>query len=351
MFITFSLSLSILTRKFRKSSRKSERQSLGLVAAATEGMTTRNGGAAHMRVGSLNVCSMRACRDLARAVQRAGPFDVLALQEAPAHTRQADRAQLLFAAAPAASTSKIEDFASALGMRVATTLEAAHCLANVLLVADGIGVEVLDGARLCTANEDRTCVCARLPDGSVFACTHLCAESEEVRVQQWGMIREAIGRHGDRVFVLGDFNALRKDDYTGAQWQGLVASRARVHISSETALTALIERDFWDCRAVAAHVEGPVETSHYGARVDYVWASGAALAAWTPTRVAHVPLFGPEQRNHGGGNASSDNSPRSTTERASSEGISSEVSMRERYSGAITDHNLVVCDLERRPRT
>jgi len=307
-----------------------------------------------LRVGSLNVCGMRAGADLARAVQRAGPFEVLALQEAPAHTREADRAELLFADAPAPSTSKIEDFARTVGMRVATTLEAAHGLANVLLVADGSGAEVLDGARLCTDTEDRTCVCARLPDGSVFVCTHLCAESEEVRVQQWGMIREAIGQHGDRVFVLGDFNALRTDDYSSEQWQSLVARRSSAHISSETALTSLIEREFWDCRAVAAHVEGPLETSHYGARVDYVWASGAALAEWTPTRVAHVPLVGPEQRNNGGGNAAADGSPRSASEHASSEGpgsgSGSEVSMEERYAGALTDHNLVVCDLERRPQ-
>ena len=79
------------------------------------------------------------------------------------------------------------------------------------------------------------------------------------------------------------------------------AARRAAGIESETALIEQIERPAdsggWglaDCRAAARRVVGPTATSVYGARVDYVWGSPAAMQRWRVAESHHVdaPMMG-----------------------------------------------------------
>ena len=124
--------------------------------------------------------------------------------------------------------------------------------------------------------------------------------------------------------MLGDFNALRRADYSDAQWDALVSQRAKADIASESDLTQALERQIelggwgWsDCRDVALRdggtVTGELATSVYGARVDYIWASPAVLRNWTVADVSHVDVA------------------------------------RMHTRGAFTDHALVTCTLRWKP--
>ena len=173
--------------------------------------------------------------------------------------------------------------------------------------------------RAPNSNENRSAVAVANPAAS-FVCVHLDAYAEANRLAQLEGLRAHLSASSDLAdvpfFLLGDFNSLRRGDWTDEEWAALVARRASAGIASETAVTELLEappkpqpgaRGGWgltDCRQLASQVEGPVASCPHGSRIDYCYGSAAALRRWRPTRVAHVDVAG------------------------------------------LTDHTLVVCDLE-----
>lgn len=142
--------------------------------------------------------------------------------------------------------------------------------------------------------ELRTAVAAALPQGLLVCCTHLCAYKEAARLQQLQQLVPKLQEtaQGRGVVMLGDFNSVRRADYSPSAWAELVSRRAKHGVSTETAVTSQLETawGFRDCRAEAEAAQGRVVTSQYEVRVDYVWADAAALGAWEVARVCHVEL-------------------------------------------------------------
>ena len=271
-----------------------------------------------LRIGSLNLrCFDTTVQKIATAIQRdAPPLDVLGLQEVAMTWDH-----------------KIGELADLLGMRVATTAEGGwtrglHC---ALLVSKEAEVTAHKPCTMMVGGRTHRCaVAVKLgPSMPHVICTHLDHSGEENRLSQleqlrlhakstWGCIE------AEPMLLLGDFNALRRADYTDEQWDELVTRRFNNGIESETEVTDTLERpahesEGWgwsDCRDVALRsggtVTGELATSVYGARVDYIYASPALLREWTVLEVSHVDVA----RMHG--------------------------------VGAFTDHALVTCTLQPR---
>jgi hypothetical protein len=324
---------------------------------------------AKFRLGTLNVDSMRDIDGLSAAVRAHGPFAALAIQEGQGN-------------------DQLEQFAAALGMRVGVAHTAAFGFINALLVPkDIVEREVpsrpayvapqrvtpaLDAAPAPTAEEEpepepepapptmtlepnpmtwelddgemelRTacalsfswhgaerCCC---PPLTTVVCTHLDAYQESTRLIQLrqlrshlpASLRKAEEPQQEPMFLLGDFNALRRRDYSDEEWETLCEQRSKAMIGSPTATTDTLEAGptaeeagpwrLTDCAAaaVAGGRTGPTATSVYGARVDYIWANQAAMRRWQVIRYAHVEM------------------------------------PCEEGARALTDHTLVVCELELR---
>ena len=272
-----------------------------------------------MRLATLNVLSMRDPKGLASALQAHLPIDVLALQEV---------------GRPEAAHA----FAASMNMRVAVLAvgDAKVCLCNALLVR----LDEPNGAssasyKLFHPRESRAAVSVTLPrlGGAEFICTHLDHRDEDVRLQQLASLRAqhaAAASDGAVIFYMGDFNSLRRSDYTDAAWGQLVKARSAAQIESETRVSELLEHEWKlaDCRTAAASCLGSTPTSVHGCRIDYIWASAGALAAWRVTECLHVWLKKP---------------PRKRGQQGQEESESEE----DDDDDSLTDHALVICTLER----
>lgn len=284
--------------------------------------TTAARGLPTLRVGSLNLRCLNANPEKVAAAIRvdAPPLDVLGVQEVGPHFTWED---------------KLARLADLLGMRVAVTAEGGWCQGiHCALLVSNAATE-MTAHKPCTMGVDgwpnRCAVAVSLgPNMPHVINTHLDHHEESNRTAQleqlrlhaqatWGCLEAA------PMLLLGDLNALRRADYSDAQWTELETRRFNNGIESVTDLTDALERPTqsggwgWsDCRAVALRdggtVTGELATSVYGARVDYVWASPALLRSWAVSEVAHVDVA----QMHG--------------------------------SGAFTDHALVTCTLRWKPK-
>eukprot|EP01062_Namystynia_karyoxenos_P017183 TRINITY_DN16308_c0_g1_i2.p1 TRINITY_DN16308_c0_g1~~TRINITY_DN16308_c0_g1_i2.p1 ORF type:complete len:357 (+),score=63.38 TRINITY_DN16308_c0_g1_i2:78-1073(+) len=265
-----------------------------------------------LRVGTLNVHRLGDARRMAQALAPYGPFDALAVQEAPAGV-----------GAPA-----LARLAEHLGMRVAVSQDAGFGLANALLLSGSPAADAAGRAAARTAqwslrseHEPRSAVAAQLGSGLVAVCAHLDAYTEGARMRQWQDLLPLLGEFcggdearpcGDRaVLLMGDLNALRAADYSAERWSAIAAERGRGMIQApQRHLTDAVEAaGFRDCRREAAVAEGALATCRHRVRVDYIYASPGALRDWRVARLAHAPFY---------------------------------------EAGGVTDHALVVCDLEPR---
>jgi endonuclease/exonuclease/phosphatase family metal-dependent hydrolase len=323
-----------------------------------------------VNLGTLNVDSMRNIDGLSAAVREHGPFAALAIQEAN-------------------SDDRLERFAAALDMRVGVACKADFGFINALLVPqdlverqilssptyvpphersrDTLGLDATP-ALACEMEpepepepasptmmlEPKTMNC-KLDDGEMevraacalslswngasrccprlttVVCTHLDAYQESTRLTQLRQLRSHLATslqkadetQQEPMFLLGDFNALRRRDYSDDEWEALCEQRAKAMVKSETAVTDTLEAGpteeeagpwgLTDCATAAAENRtGPIASSVYGARVDYIWANHAAMQLWQVIRYVHVDM-------------------------PCGEGAQ-----------ALTDHSLVVCELELR---
>ena len=258
-----------------------------------------------LRIATLNVYFLAHPEDIADALRAHLPLDVLALQEVR-------------------YLEKLEELAAGLHMRVAVVLEASERvgLSNALLVrADEDAGLVCQLFKLDHPVETRAAVSLELPRarGARFICTHLDHRTEEARCKMFEQL-EAAMLDDEPLFLMGDFNALRRSDYDEDGWAALKRGRAEAMVAdTESTLTDRIQQKLVDCRNAAHKRLGSVITSVFKCRIDYIWASSAALATWQVKECKHVWL----------------------TARA---GREKAVEVKE--GNLLTDHSLVVCSLE-----
>lgn len=261
-----------------------------------------------LRIATLNVYFLRHPEDIAGALVAHLPLDVLALQEVK-------------------ERSDLDVLAAALNMRVVLCVEASDRvgLSNAMLVRADVSELSSGSLVLDHPVETRAALWLELPSANArFICTHLDHMAEESRCSQFRQLERALLGSSSAFFLMGDFNALRRSDYDDPTWAALVRARADAGIDSETRLTDAVVQDLVDCRYAAEARVGSVTTSIHRCRIDYVWASSAALLTWTVRECAHVWLKPSEGREE---------AVEATTTRE---------------GDLLTDHALVVCSLVRR---
>jgi endonuclease/exonuclease/phosphatase family metal-dependent hydrolase len=105
----------------------------------------------------------------------------------------------------------------------------------------------------------------------VFYVTHLNHLDEEQRLQEWNNIMKKITHQQDYI-IMGDFNALKRSDYTDSEWEKIINVRViNKWELPQTRLLELIEKDHIDLWSVFGT---PKPTSRFNTRIDYIIASG-----------------------------------------------------------------------------
>jgi endonuclease/exonuclease/phosphatase family metal-dependent hydrolase len=188
----------------------------------------------------------------------------------------------------------------------------------------------------------RALVCATVsPPGCPpfrFGTLHLNHETESCRIAQWEQVQDEIrsaATHGTPLLLVGDFNALTREDYSSSEWQAITDIRSKNHWEApHTALTAAVAevglvdlRTYCGKRSASStvpaelvaggamlscsgdsgsrareadasspgstspfpRVYGSVSTCRFGTRIDYAFANSAWLAAYDVCSVSHVP--------------------------------------------------------------
>ena len=132
------------------------------------------------------------------------------------------------------------------------------------------------------------------------ACTHLDASREPERIAQLDDLLGALASRAPAHLIVGDFNALRLSDYRPEALRAVRAMRKLSAVEAPTGkLIARLDRaGYIDCyrfaRAgslarYARQLGSPLPddqlpTCWAGTRIDFIWASRAALATLSPTR-------------------------------------------------------------------
>merc|ERR1711998_514304 len=191
-----------------------------------------------LMLGTLNVYSFLEGDSTALASEvgeKSTQFDALAVQEAPGG---------------AGGRKQLDNFAQALGLRVAACRDADHNLANALLLRPELCVDDTQSWRLQSTetSEVRSAVACRW-NGLTLVCTHLDAYRESTRLHQLEQLRANLAEwhgHGTQMpelglVLMGDFNSLRREDYSQDEWEVLVQRRTAAGIKSQTAVTQMLQ--------------------------------------------------------------------------------------------------------------
>lgn len=189
--------------------------------------------------------------------------------------------------------------------RVAASLEmhvaqgANSWLGNALL--SRFPLEETETVTLTTGYEEGRCaVVARVqaPGGALVLCaTHLDPMYEVTRLRQLEKLLAALSGRGPAQLVMGDFNALRLQDYAPDRLAAVRAAREEndreaprgevIARMDAAGFVDVFRRHHGDV-GVAALPDAARASCWVGTRVDYVWATPALLARWPLGGVRHV---------------------------------------------------------------
>lgn len=107
--------------------------------------------------------------------------------------------------------------------------------------------------------------------------THLDHKIEPQRLKEWQKLQHVLPSDKPHI-LLGDFNAIRRSDYTEEQWQNIINSRAESHWEAPQTeiIGKIIERNYSD---VLSDFKAVVPTCKFDTRVDYIFTYGFTPAA------------------------------------------------------------------------
>lgn len=105
-------------------------------------------------------------------------------------------------------------------------------------------------------------------------CIYLDYLHEKRRMQQIKPIVQALSGkyHSEPIVLLGDFNCLRLGDYSKQELNSIAEQRAMNNWEepSEDVWKYLHEKAWFDSYLMANTISGPIGTSRFGTRIDYV---------------------------------------------------------------------------------
>ncbi len=89
--------------------------------------------------------------------------------------------------------------------------------------------------------------------------------------------------------IVGDFNALSKDDYTMDEWNNIVITRRNNYWENPmTLVTSTMATLYSDCWTISPSIFGDTGTCRFNTHIDYIYANDKFLAMWYPTSCNHI---------------------------------------------------------------
>ena len=118
--------------------------------------------------------------------------------------------------------------------------------------------------------ETRGFIVSKFHENFNLIVTHLDVELEEIRIQQYKEIKKNLN-FNELNILLGDFNALRFEDYTKKKWNEILKIRKKNFWEfPKSNLIHLIEKDFIDIWSKYDKIQ---PTCRYDTRIDYIFLS------------------------------------------------------------------------------
>ena len=111
----------------------------------------------------------------------------------------------------------------------------------------------------------------------VIYVTHFNHISEPIRLKEWQKLKDIIDfeNNTENIFILGDFNALTKSDYTPDEWKSIGDVRKKDNWEIPTSeLTDEIRKIYRDCLKEKGCIK---PTSRFDTRVDYVFTNETTI--------------------------------------------------------------------------
>lgn len=144
--------------------------------------------------------------------------------------------------------------------------------------------------------EHRSFLTIFVPDLGFFVTNvHLDNKKEKTRMEEVKVMLEQFRMESWFPMVLaGDFNSLRRDDYSSEQWETISQKRKEAKPipweSPKTDVTKLLEEKegFVDCRSDVLNKSGPIATCRFNTRIDYVYQHQLVKKKWESTSVHHI---------------------------------------------------------------
>lgn len=146
----------------------------------------------------------------------------------------------------------------------------------------------LDSVILNESPQEKRCaiiVQIMLPDHrNIIVCgVHLDVydQTEQVRLYQIRQILDHLNNINIPIVIAGDFNSLRRNDYTEFEWQQLVTQDEHRGVNTKILVTDELEAQDWRTSFDLANVPNPKYTTWSGRTIDFIY-----LNHWT------YPIYG-----------------------------------------------------------
>lgn len=140
-----------------------------------------------------------------------------------------------------------------------------------------------------------------LPNQSIFVtCVHLDYKREPTRIKQMIHIMDDINHLINKYpsIILGDFNALTKKDYSKKEWDDIKVVRKynkwELPITDLTLQITLQNESGWklfDTKQLASMSLGPLATSRFNTRIDYIYVNKILTDLWDVFQLKHTVIM------------------------------------------------------------
>jgi len=124
-------------------------------------------------------------------------------------------------------------------------------------------------------------------------CVHLDYKHEPIRIKQMKTIMKNRNINNTSLILLGDFNALTKNDYSNYEWDRISSIRKsnKWEQPVDELTTQITSPDYWklfDSKYITNNVYGPLHTCRFDTRIDYIYVNKKFINEWNITKMKHI---------------------------------------------------------------
>jgi len=124
-------------------------------------------------------------------------------------------------------------------------------------------------------------------------CVHLDYKNEPTRIKQMETIMKNRDIDNKSLILLGDFNALTKNDYSKNEWCRIASIRKsnKWEQPLDELTNKITSQNYWklfDSRYIANNISGPLHTCRFDTRIDYIYLNKKLINKWNINKMKHI---------------------------------------------------------------